>query len=281
MGTYCDTVSAAGLAAASTDTFAAIGTVRLRPGPGTILGFIMNHAPNANTAAEAYQGQFQFDLGQVGLTEAILTGPCSVGEAVATQSSGHAGAASIRGVRIPFKGNEDIPISFAHHGPAPTAGTNAQAAILYSQPPHPPEEWFQRFPYLYPLSGSDSEANAAVTAAATAITALDIPAHARHVCGFACTAAQDAAGRTAEDLVLTLDYASTIPDFTPQEYPFVWKYPNLAGTLVGQGIAFPTVTMPAWIDTKGQNQTITPTTRLATAVTDAHSVTADAIYTNQ
>jgi len=245
-----------------------------------ILGFIMQGAANANTAAEAYQLQFNFDLGQVGLTNALMSGPINVGEHVATQSSGTGGPARIVGARIPFRGNEQIPITVAHHGPAPTAGANAQAAILYAQPPYPPAEWFQRFPALYPISGSDSEANAAVTTAATAITALDIPAHARHICGFAAGMCQDAAGRTAEDAVLTIDFESTIPDFTPQEYPFLWKYPNLAGTLVGTGIDLPTVTMPAWIDTKGVNQTITPTTRLATAVTDAHSVAVDAYYTN-
>jgi len=216
MPTYSDLVQAAALAAGAADTFAAVGTVTLRPERGVIIGAWCNHAPNANTAAEAYQGQFNFDLGQVGKTNLLITGPCSVGEAVATQSSGHGGAASLTPMNVPFVGNEDIPITFAHHGPAPTAGTNAQAGLLYYTGSPPPQEWWRAFPEIMGSVGADSEANAAVTAASTAITNLEIPAHARHVCGFRCTAAQDAAGRTAEDLVAAIHFTSTIPDFTQE-----------------------------------------------------------------
>jgi hypothetical protein len=280
MPVYSDLVTGLAIGAASTDTFGAVGTVTMRPEPGTIIGFWDNGTANANTAAEAYQYQVNYDLGQLGKTFALITGGCSVGEAVATQSSGHAGAAQLTPANIPFKGNEDIPITAAHHGPAPTAGLNVQAGVLYTtNRDPPPAEWYTRFPNLSPIVGSDSEANAAVTAASTAITDLEIPAHARHINGYRCTAAQDAAGRTAEDLLVSIIFTSTIPDFTPQEYPFVWKYPNLAGTLVGQGIAFPVVTWPAWMPTHGVNQTVTPTATLATAVTDAHSITADVFYT--
>jgi hypothetical protein len=251
----------------------------LRPEAGTIIGFWDNGTANANTAAEAYQYQVNFDLGEVGLTNALLTGACSVGEAVATQSSGHAGAAQLTPCNIPFRGNENIVITAAHHGPAPTAGLNVQAGVLYYTGSAPPQEWWRAFPELMACQGSDSEANAAVTAASTAITDLNIPAHAQHITGFRSTCAQDAAGRTAEDILTSIVFTSSIPDFTPQEFPFNWKYPNLAGTLVGQGIAFPVVSWPAWIPTHGVNQTVTPTVTLATAVTDAHSITADVFYT--
>jgi hypothetical protein len=274
-------VTGAALAAASTDTFADIGTITMRPSPGVIHGFIVNGTANANTAAEAYQQQFRFNLGELGLKEMLLTGPCNVGEGVATQSVGFGGPARFVAASIPYMGNEDIDCTFAHHGPAPTAGSNVQAAILYSEAPHPPQEWIARLPNMFGSVGSDSEANAAVTADNTAITDLQIPSFARHICGFGCGASQDAAGRTAEDAVIALDFSSTFPDFTPQIYPFLWKYPNLAGTLVGQGIDIPTVTFPAWIPTTGVSGQITPTVDLVTAVTDAHSISADVFYTNK
>lgn len=280
MPIYSDLVTGLAIGAGATDTFGAVGTVTMRPEAGIIRGFWDNGTADANTAAEAYQYQVNFDLGQVGKTNMLITGACSVGEAVATQSSGHAGAAQLTPAYIPFSGNEDIVITAAHHGPAPTAGLNVQAGVLYEcGSDKPPAGWHDAFPALYNPVGADSEANAAVTAASTAITNLEIPAHARHICGFRSTCAQDAAGRTAEDILTSIVFTSTIPDFTPQEYPFNWKYPNLAGTLVGQGIAFPVVTWPAWMPTHGVNQTVTPTVTLATAVTDAHSITADVYYT--
>lgn len=239
----------------------------------------MNGTADANTAAEAYQTQFKFDLGEVKLKELRMSGPCNVGEGVATQSGGFAGGARLLGAKIPFEGNERIDVTMGHHGPAPTAGSNVKAAVLYSQPPHPPREWFERFPYLYGLVGGDTEANAAVTADGTAITDLEIPAFSRHIIGFSCSAAQDAAPRTAEDMVLGLDFSSTFPNFEPQEYPFLWKYPNLAGTLVGKGISLPEITFPAWIPTFGVSGQVTPTVDLLTAMTDAHSITADVFYT--
>jgi hypothetical protein len=213
------------------------------------------------------------------LKEVLCTGMGGVGESIATQSVGFGLPAHFHPLNIPFKGNENIDITAGHHAPAPTAGLNAQAAVLYSQPPHPPAEWFDAFPYLMGNSGSDSEANGTVTADATAITDLQVPSLAQHITGFACTAAQDAAGRTAEDLVLGINFTSTFPDFTPQQYPFLSKFPNLAGTLVGGGIQLPLVTWPAWIPTHGVSGQVTPTVELVTAMTDAHSVTADVFYT--
>ena len=279
MSTYCKKVQADTLGAGTADGDAAVGTITLRPNPGVIIGFIVNGTANINTTAEAYQTQFKFDLGEVGLKELRMSGPCNVGEGIGTQSGGFAGAARILGAKIPFNGNERIDVTFGHHGPAPTAGSNVMGAVLYSQPPHPPPEWFQRFPMLYPLSGGDTEANAAVTAVSTDITDLEIPSFSKFITGFSCGAAQDAVPRTGEDLVLGIDFTSTFPDFEPQEYPFLWKYPNLLGTIVGKGISLPTVTMPAWIPTFGVSGQVTPSVELVTLVTDAHSVTADVFYT--
>lgn len=281
MPTYCDMVEAAALGAGAADTFTAVGTVTLRPGPGVILGFITNGTANANTAAEAYIPQYNFDLGELGLKQMLVTGMGGVGESIATQSVGFMLPAQFHSANIPFRGNEQIDITAGHHGPAPTAGLNAQAAVLYSQPPHPPREWFDAFPYIMGGSGSDSEANAAVTTDRAAITDLQVPSLARHITGFGCTMAQDAAGRTAEDAVLTLDFTSTFPDFTPQQYPFMSKFPNLAGTLVGTGIASPLVRWPAWIPTNGVSGQVSPTTDMVTAVTDAHAITADVYYTTK
>ena len=281
MPTYCDLVEAAALGAGAADSWTAVGTVTLRPGPGVILGVITNGTANANTAAEAYIPQYSVDFSQCGVGTYTITGMGGVGEGIATQSGGFGLPAQFHPCNIPFKGNEQIDITAGHHAPAPTAGLNAQAAIFYSQPPHPPREWFDAFPGLMGAIGADTEANGAVTTDATAITDLEIPALARHVTGFGCTIAQDAAPRTAEDNVMGIEFTSTFPDFTPQQYPFVSKYPNLAGTLVGKGIQLPRVVWPAWIPTQGVSGQITPTTQAVTAVTDAHSVAVDVYYTNK
>ena len=279
MPTYCKMEEAAGLSAGAQDVFAAVGTVTLRPGPGMILALLTNGAPNANTAAEAIIPQFRFDLGEVGLKEVLVTGMGGVGESIATQSGGFGLPAQITAVNIPFKGNERIPITATWHASGtPTAGLNAQASVLYSQPPHPPPAWFNMFPYLHPIQGSDSEANAAVTAEAD-IADLQIPSFAQHICGFGSTMAQDAAPRTAEDVVMALTFTSTFPDFTPQEYPFMSKFPNLAGTLVGKGIQFPYMKFPAWIPTNRVSGQITPRVDFVTVPTDAHAISADVFYT--
>jgi hypothetical protein len=280
MPTYCDLVEAAAISAGAQDTFTAVGTVTLRPGPGVVLGVFTNGAPNATTAAEAIIPQFNFNFGELGVKEILCTGMGGTGEAIATQSGGHGKPAEFFPVNLPFRGNEDIDITAGWHASGtPTAGLNAQAAVFYSQPPHPPKEWFDAFPMLMGMSGSDSEANAAVTADRTAITDLQVPSLAGHITGFGCTAAQDAAPRTAEDLVLGLDFTSTFPDFTPQQYPFLSKIPNLAGTLVGKGIHFPLVRWPAWIPTHHVSGQVTPTTEAVTGTTDAHAIAADVYYT--
>lgn len=287
--TFSDLVTGTAIGAAATDTFTEVGVVTLRPGSGgtesgRIIGLWDNGTANANAAAEAYQYQVNFDLGELGLKEYLISGACSVGEGVATQSGGFAGPAQLTPCNIPWQGNEAIRITAGHTGPAPTAGLNIQAGLFYYENPAPPREWMKLItgmPCMYPGSGGDHEANAAVTAAVTAITDLQVPSFARHICGFKATAAQDAAPRTAEDLVMSIHFTSTFPDFTPQEYPFLWKYPNLAGTLVGKGISLPTVAWPAWINTSGVSGQVTPTVNLATLVTDAHSITADLAYTKE
>lgn len=283
MSTFSDLVTAAALAAGTTDTFAAVGTIELRPEKGTIIGAWVNATADTNTAAEAYQTQFRFDFGEVGLKELLLTGPCSVGEGIATQSGGFAGPALLHPLDIPFEGNESIGVTAAHHGPAPTAGMDAMGGLLYVVGKDvPPIQWWRAFPKLMGDSGGDSEAAAAVTADNTAITALRVPSFAKHVCGYGGAAAQDAAPRTAEDLVLGIDFSqSSFPDWSPQKYPILWKYPNLSGTLVGRGISLPVMTWPAWIPTNSVSGTITPRTILVTGVTDAHSVTADIFYTKR
>ena len=288
--TFSELVTGTALAAGSTDTFAAVGTITMRPGGGSggesgrIIGLWDNGTADTNTATEVDQYQVNFDLGELGLKEYLVTGACSVGEGIGTQSGGFAGPAQLTPCNIPWSGNERIPITAAHHGPAPTAGLNVQAGILYYENPAPPRGWRDMIngkPCLYPGSGGDSEANAAVTAAVTAITDLQVPSFAGHICGFKCTAAQDAAPRTAEDIVVSIHFTSTFPDFTPQHYPFLWKYPNLAGTLVGKGIDLPAVGWPAWINTNRVSGQVTPTVNLATLVTDAHSITADLVYTRE
>lgn len=279
MATHCDTVQALNISPGAQDTFTAVGTVKLRSKPGIIIGVITNGTANANTAAEAIIPQFKFDLGNLGRKEILVTGMDGIGESVATQSQGHGLRARLTACNIPFQGNENIDISAGWHASGtPTAGLNAQCAVLYSQPPHPPPEFYRAWPGIHPITGSDSESNAAVTANA-AIDDLETPSKPRHICGFGCTAAQDAAGRTAEDMVLGINFTSDLDDFTPQEYPFLSKFPNLAGTLVGSGIKLPYVEFPAWIPTNNVAGTITPTTNLVSAMTDAHAVAVDVFYT--
>jgi len=281
MPTRCTLVEAAALGAGANDTFTAVGTTRMQTGPGVVLGFITNGAPNVTTAAEAIIPQFIFDLGELGLKEYRVTGMQGVGEAVATQSVGHGLAAQFHPVNIPFKGNEAIPITAGwHDSGTPTAGLNAQAAVLYSQPPHPPKEWFDAFPGIMGGSGCDSECEDALTADATEFPDdIEIPGLAKHICGFGVTCSQDAAARTGEDLVLGLKFTSTFKDFTPQQYPFMSKVPNLMGTIVGTGIAMPRVVWPAWIPTGGVSGQVTVTAELVTAMTDAHVVAVDVYYT--
>ena len=283
MPVYSDLVTANALGAAAQDTFTAVGTITMKPFPGRIIGAWLNGAPDANTAAEAIISQFNFDFGEVGLKELLVTGPCIYGESVATQSVGDMGPALLVPLNIPFHGNERIPITAGWHASGtPTAGLNAMAGLLYVVGAEPPMEWRNRYPELIGCSGGDSEASAAVTATATAITDLQIPALSKnmHVCGYACGVAQDAAGRTAEDMVLGIDFGtSTFPDWSPQIYPFAWKFPNLAGTLVGGGIRGQKVTWPAWMPTNGVSGQITPKVLLNTTMTDGHAIAVDVFYT--
>jgi len=280
MPTYSDLVSGSALSAGADDTFASVGTITLKPMPGIIIGAWMNAAENALTAAEAVLTQFNFDLGELGKQNLLLTGPHVGGEAVATQSMGYSGPAVLHPLNIPFKGNERVAITATHHASGTaTGGINCQAGLLYSMPPHPPQAWKIAFPGLMGGTGGDSEAIANITANATAITALEIPAFASHVIGFGCAAAQDAAPRTAEDLVLGIDFsASDFPDWSPQEFPFLWKMPNLAGTLVGGGMGMPRVVWPAYIPTHGVGGDIRAETIVNTTMTDAHAVSADVYY---
>ena len=130
--------------------------------------------------------------------------------------------------------------------------------------------------------GGDSEAEDALTADATEFpNDIEIPSMARHITGFGCTVAQDAAARTGEDLVLGANFTSTFKDFTPQQYPFLSKVPNLLGTIVGTGIDFPRVVWPAWIPTNGVSGQMTITAELVTAMTDAHCMAVDVYYSDK
>jgi len=280
MTTYSALVNASALGAGADDTFTAVGTITMRPKPGRIIGAWVNDAPNAGTAAQSHIPQYRFNFGELGLKELRCTGAHTLGEQVATNCTGNAGAARLIPLAIPFQGNEKIDITAGWHTcGTPTAGVNAQAGLLYVQGEEPPVQWWRSFPGLVGASGSDAESNAAVTADATAITDLQIPAIAKHVIGFGCSATQDAAPRTAEDLVLGIDFStSTFPDFSPQEYPFVHKVPNL-GTGAGSGISPPYVSWPAWIPTHSVSGQITPESIINTTMTDNHSVAVDVYYT--
>ncbi len=280
MPIFSKLVSGSALSAGASDVWAEVGTVTLRPKRGRLIGAWVNCAPNAATAGEAYLTQFRFGLGELGLKELRVTGPCAYGEQVATNaSSPGAGPALLVPLAIPFLGNEDILIEATHHAcGTPTPGMNAQAGLLYVQGEEPPVQWWRAFPGLVGASGSDSEANAAVTADDTSITNIEIPSIAKHIIGYACAAGQDAAPRTAEDLVLGIDFGtSTFPDWTPQEFPFVWKIPNL-GTAPGCGIPIPRVVWPTWVPTPEVSGTITPKTIVNTTMTDSHSVAVDVLY---
>lgn len=280
MPIFSELVSASAVSAGASDTWGTVGTVTLRPKPGQLIGAWVNCAPNAATAAEAYLTQVRFSFGELKLKELLVTGPCVYGENVATNStSPGAGAADLHPLAIPFQGNEKILIEATHHAcGTPTPGMNIQAGLLYMQGERPPPQWWDAFPGLVGASGSDSEANAAVTADDTALTKIEIPSIAGHIIGYACAVGQDAAPRTAEDLVLGIDFGtSTFPDFSPQQFPFVWKIPNL-GTATGSGVMIPKVTWPTWFPLPGVSGDITPKTIVNTTMTDSHAVSVDVYY---
>lgn len=282
MSTYSELVTGLAIGAATADQFAAVGTIRVRNRPGAIIGFWVNGTANANTANEAYSFQVDFDLGEFGLKHALLGGNCCVGEGIGTQSGGFGGPAVLYPANILFTGNEALDITAAHCLPAPSAGLNVQAGILYWTDGRPPAEFWQYYPDPMPMQGGDLETDGALTANDVAIAALEIPGFPRHISSLGgALGGQDAAARTAEDVVLGLNFTSTFEDFTPQQYPIAYKYPNLLGTLVGKGIHINGMPCrwPAYIDTQNKAGTITPHSLMATAPTDAHSVTATCEYT--
>jgi len=283
MSTYSKIETGTAIGAATADTWAAVGNpIRVRNRPGAIDGFWINGTANINTTNEAYSFQVDFDLGEFGLKHAILAGNCCAGEGIGTQSGGFGGPAVFYPANIPFSGNEALDITAAHCVPAPTAGLNVQAGIHYWTDSRPPAEYWQYFPDPMPMQGADLETDGALKADNVALTALNVPGFPRHISSLGgALGGQDAAARTGEDVVVGLRFTSTFEDFTPQEFPIAFKYPNLLGTLVGKGIKIDNmpVRWPTYIDTQNKAGTITPHSLMATAATDAHSLTATCEYT--
>lgn len=280
MSLHCKCVTAAAVGATA-DTFESVGDIELRSDARMLYGFWVLAVPAVGEAAKAYTGQLRVSSGDLNLGQQIYPCPPYVGGAPATNIDFKTANAEFIPLVKACQGKEKISIEFSTNLPDPTnACSVVVGAVYWAGPDAPKGDVMAIFPNMAAVCGGcDTETAAAVTTVAeTAITDLVIPAWAKEIVGFKQLMVPNLV-TAGEEIAGFVRYRSSMPNFEPQEWPFVAGFAAPLGTPVGKGAEIQTCgPMAAHFPTTGKNETITPNVVLNVAITTGNPVVAAAYY---
>jgi hypothetical protein len=271
---YSDVVTAASVGATA-GTYDSVGAVTLRADATYVYGFWVEAALATSTAAEAYSGVLKVNSNDLGVGDQTYPCPPFVGGSPAT----NIGFTVSDAMFIPFfkvcKGKTVINFSYSSNLPDPTGAASVVVGVVYEAGKGSiPSDVLKAWPYMSPIGyGGVTQSKAAITAAsATTIGDVTIPGSAKELIGVMqymipnlFTAGEEVCGY--------VEYTSTIPDFSPQKWPFVAAVNAPLGTAVGKGAELQApVPMCMYFATTGQNETVTAKVTLNVAVTTGHPI---------
>ena len=246
---------------ATAGTYDTVGTVTLRSDAQRLVGVLLEAGLATNTAAEAYSGAARISSADLGISNMTYSCPPYLGGGPATNLGYSVANTEFLPFNWAVKGKEGILIEYTSNLPDPTGAASVVAAMLYSGGPKPTTSTDMEFcPTMNPLigKGACNLSTAAVTAVSTAGTDLTIPAWASRIIGMKQLIVPNLF-TAGEERVGYVIYRSTMPDWDPQEWPFIYAVNAPLGTAVGKGMEAQAVQpFCASFPTTKKNETLSP-----------------------
>ena len=275
MALYSDVVAAAAVGAAA-GTFDAVGSITLRADARDLYGFWINAVLATATAAEACSGVIKISSSDLGIGDQTFSCPPYCGGAPATNIDFRESEAEFIPMFIPgVKGKSKIDILFSTNLPDGTGACSVVVGAVYEAGPGgSPADVRAKWPEMSPVGkGAITQSVAVVTTVApTAIGDVSIPGWATQIVGFKHFMVPDLI-TAGEEINGYVEYTSTIPDFTPQKWPFAFAIGASLGAAVGKGANVQRVpAMAAWFPKSEQNETITAKVIMVVAITTGNPV---------
>lgn len=262
---------------ATADTFDDMGTITLSDRARHVHGLLATWGQVVPTAAEASIAQLQWSSSDNGIGNQRFTLLGTTGGAPATNIAPVGRQQQFIPLDLDVAGNSKFDFAFSAHTPDPTGTADVAIALLFNDGDM--GDMLRFYPGMVPMKGSDTEANAAVTATTeTAITNLEVPGWAEYITGFQFNCAPDTMITDEDPILPVFILRASFRDFDPQEYigPSI---SSALGTPVGDGLICWGIHIPVWIPINSPaNQTITPNVKLTTTSAVSVGVSADVFY---
>jgi hypothetical protein len=267
---------------ATADTFDDLTAIQLRSDAKLLLGFWVLAVPETGIAAEAVSGQIRIQISDLGSGAQVYSCPPYGGGATASNVHLKTSHAEFLPMVKECKGKEMIEIGFSTNLPDPTNGCSVVVSAVYlagNDNGKPASEVMQLFPDMAMIGcGADTEAAMVTAVGETAITDLVIPAWAKEIVGVKAFMIPDLM-TAGEEICGFIRLRSSIPDFEPQEWPFVVGQSAPLGTPVGKGAEVQMCrAMAAFMQSTGKNETVTPYAVMNAAITTGNPVVCTVYY---
>jgi hypothetical protein len=260
---------------ATAGTFDSVGNIVLRSDAQRLVGVLLEAGLATNTAAEAYSGICRLSSADLGVSNMTYSCPPYLGGGPATNLGYSASNTEFLPFNWATKGKETVTVEYSSNLPDPTGAASVVAAMVYSGGPKPTTSTDMEFmPTMNPLIGKGAVAtsSSAVAAVSTAGTDATVPAWAKRIVGFKQYMIPNLF-TAGEERVGYCIYRSTVPDWDPQEWPFMCGINAPLGTAVGKGVELQSVQpFAASFPMTGKNETISTTITLNVAVTTGDQV---------
>jgi hypothetical protein len=280
MALYSDVVSSAAVGATA-GTFDAVGTITLRTDAKYLYGFWVTSVLATSTAAEACSGVIKINSSDLGIGDQTYSVGPYRGGAPGTNIDMTCSPAEFCPMFMPVSGKTQINVLFSTNLPDGTGACSVVVGAVYEAGnASPPADVMKRWPLMSPIGkGAVNQSVAVVTTvAATAIGDVTIPGWAKEIIGFKHFMVPDLI-TAGEEIGGYVEYTSTIPDFGPQKWPFVFAINASLGTAVGAGASAQCVeAFAAYFPKSSQNETLTAKVYLTTAVTTGNPVVSTVYY---
>ena len=281
MATYSKIVAGTGKGATA-GTFDNVGDITLRSDARKTLGFWIEAAAETSTAAEGVTGAVRVSSSDLGVGQQIAMCPPYVGGAPVTNIDFRPQLSEFLPFLCDAKGKEKVTVDYSTNQPDPTAGCSVVAALVYDAGKSSAlgSEALKQWPAMTPIcKGFQTVSKASVTLAGeTAMDPLTVPAWAKEIVGFKVAMMPDLM-TAGEEVVGYCRFRSTLPDFEPQEWPFVAAMNAPLGTPLGAGAGLQAAPpMGCSFPLSGQSETITPYVVLNATITTGHGAIATVYY---
>lgn len=241
MKVWCDTVLAAAKGKTA-GTYDSVGTITLKKGARSILGFIVLAVPAALTAGENGAPIIQVDSQDLGISKQRFQAGGVLTDAISTNDK----EAPVFAEFVPFKvppgkSLDNAKIDFSVSGSVTTTGGWTLAiGVVFADSEPDPQYVNELISLITPRASGGAVTTAAAGISATSATSfsngLSITSDAAELIGLLGFVNPNAPTAGEEVCGYTEFQASQVQDFAPQKWPFVLGWTPPLGTPVGTPI---------------------------------------------